>query len=100
MDVDSAMLYGFRQIHLNIYLIAYIRETHLWYSLYVSTHKHLFVPRLINTFQRNILPPPTSVRLPWEWKLLLDLICSHNRFVRLHLISYYTKYRSSRNSCF
>jgi len=28
MDVDSAVLYGFRQIHLNIFLIACIRETY------------------------------------------------------------------------
>ena len=28
MDVDSAMLYGFTQIHLNIFLIACSRETY------------------------------------------------------------------------
>lgn len=28
MDVDSAVLYGFRQIHLNMFLIACIRETY------------------------------------------------------------------------
>lgn len=63
MDVDSAMPYGFTQIHLNIFLIACVRETCFMAFFYVSTLKHLFVPRLINTFQRNVLRPPTSVRL-------------------------------------
>jgi hypothetical protein len=50
MDVDSAMLYGFTQIHVNILLITCIRETYFMAffvrqytqaSLYTPAYKYL-----------------------------------------------------------
>jgi hypothetical protein len=67
MDVDSAMLYSFRQIHLNIFLRACIRETYFMAffvrqytqtSLYTPAYKYHSKERTSPSYECK-----TSVRM-------------------------------------
>jgi len=67
MDVDSTMLYGFRQIHLNIFFITCVRETYFMAlfvrqytqaSLCTPAYKYLSKERTSSSYEYK-----TSVRI-------------------------------------